>query len=420
MSFVSPTMEIFFKLPDEIRQQVLYFLSVDDLDLLFLLKLLPDRPHPYLTVRHQALVARYASQDLVMSNFARIELLSIANLKYLIENQILIAARSVSFVLHVTCDTHEDHITSLWRQYLHVLERFAPNFNIRILLRNKLLLLTSRIESWFRPFFNSLSTVNRFTIKYSMGPEYQHHSPPIIATPRSYRDLTTTCPEHLQLQLFHSENLIRHIANLSGCFCCENLKSLDLSFNNIGDEDLRKIYFPPNLEEINLLNNLLLSFTNSTFCFKQLTKVKLLNLSNNNIMNVNLRDQQGQGVFQVLKLDLSGNLLTEYSQIFNCNLFERLRDLDLSNNLLGKLSPFPPSIEILNLCGNYYRLLAELIANVFPGELQLLRLAIPLSEQARVNVIVQGLVKAAKFPNLKELRICGCPGPITNYPMEGT
>lgn len=417
MSNLFPTMETFFRLPAEIRLEVLYFLSPGDLDLLFSLSLLPDpRYDPYITIRHQALVARYARQDLVMSNFPRVELLSIQDLDYLIHHKLLISARSVTFVFHATCDCLETYMSCLWQRYLHILERFTKDFNIRVLLANSFSLASSVIDNWFRPLLNSSSNVNWFTIKYSMGPEWESHNVPSWSSTREGSELSSAiCPKNLQLQLFDSGTLLRHMANSNGCFHCESLKTIDLSFNNLRDEDLGKIRFPPNLEEINLLNNMLLVLSNSSFSFIQLTKLKELNLSNNNIMRIKLRNIPDQGQFQVLKVNLSGNILTDYSLLFTCDFFEAIRELDLSNNLLGELTPFPATIKKLNLYGNHYHLLTELISQVFPDRLEQLRIAMPPGEQFRFDELAEAFVNAAKFLTLKELRIGCCLPEIRCY-----
>lgn len=408
------SMETFFRLPAEIRLEVLCFLSPEELDLLFLLRLLPDpNPHPYITVRHQALVARYARQDLVMTNFPQVGLMAVDDLEYLIGHRILISARSVTFVFHATSDSWDRNMSCLWKRYVHSLERFTQNFNIRILLANKLLLVASSTDNWFRLLFSCSSNVNWFTIKYSMGPEWESPNIPVSFFREDRERSPSNSPKNVQLQLFDPATLIRHMAYSNLCFHCDSLKTIDLSYNNLEDKDLAKIIFPPNLEEINLLNNSLLVLCNNSFGFAQLTKLKVLNLSNNNIMRVKLRTLLGQGPYQVWKLDLSGNILTEYSLIFACNFFDLISELDLSNNLLSELTAFPSSIKSLNLCGNNYGVSSETIREIFPEGLQLLRIALGSGEQSRFQEVAQDFVNA-RFLSLKELRIGCCRHMVEN------
>ena len=44
---------------------------------------------------------------------------------------------------------------------------------------------------------------------------------------------------------------------------CGNLKTLDLSYNNINDENLAKLYFPDLIQDLNLSNNNLHTISNN-------------------------------------------------------------------------------------------------------------------------------------------------------------
>ena len=405
-------MDIFFSLPEELRVLVLNFLEVQDLDRLFLLRsLVNGKPDQYIIVRHQALAARYAQQHLVMSNLAQFALFSLAELDYLIQHKIRISSRSVTFVIHATDHSmSEKYMNELWKGYLDELKGISDNFNVRLLLAEKMPLATSALERLFLPLCQCLLRVNWFTIKYSMGTEiHPSQEQNIIHQARTTNHShTSLAMDNLKLHLFDSGNLLGHIFDPNGCFHCSSLRTLDLSFNNITDDNLRQIQFPASLEELNLLNNMICVLSSSTFRFSRLKRLKSINLSNNDIMRIELRESSDVGPFHLRKLDLSGNLLAQYDQLFRGKFFCNVEDLNLAHNLLEELTPFVSPIKKLNLCGNYFRFPSDVLADIIPKSLELLQISLPFVSGATSHDTARMFLESAQLPHLKELNFCIC------------
>lgn len=400
-------METFFRIPAEIRQEVLFRLSAEDLEKVFSLRSLPSVAYPYITVVHQALAAWYSHQDLVISDATSEIFFSLSDLNYLIKHQILIVARSVSFVLHVTLERDVPCMLSLWQKYFHVLQRSTKSLNIHVLLNENVLSCFLMPESWLGLFSISSFKVNWLTIKYSTGAVSEHSNFVISEAKTNCGNGKVLGPENLKLQFFNPEKLLRHIAHSKKCHLYTNLKTIDLSFNNITDEDLGRIEFLETLEQINLLNNSILVLNNSNFSFDKLFKLRILNLSNNNIRHFQLRDLPEQTSFLLKDLDLSGNVLGEYSTILNCRLFERIENLNLSNNLISQLSPFPECVRHLDLCGNRYCLADQNVVGIFPRNLELLHLSMHSPALITLREFSPDFVRTAGLLNLKLLKICG-------------
>lgn len=150
------------------------------------------------------------------------------------------------------------------------------------------------------------------------------------------------------------------------CYLCENLKTLDLSYNNINDENLAKLYFPDLIQHLNLSNNNLHTISNN-FNINNLTNLRNLNLSNNNLIRISISINIS---LNLEVLVLSGNNLN------NCNFlckpfFQNLLNLDISN-----LINLPTSLQRLDLSGNFLSsFFNEQASNVFPNSLVELNLS---------------------------------------------
>lgn len=365
---------IFFRLPPELRQLTLQFLPDHDLDVLFQLHHLLQPPDAYLIVRNQALAARYHRLKLVMSNDRNLGNFTLADLQYLIENRIFIQPADITFAVYdfTNYPVLVEYMRSLFREYLPYLVKFTTDFNIRLILTENVTLDNSLLRFAFEPLCSPQYNVNWFTIKYLPG------------TGRTTREnsvemdlnllLASTneiCIENLQLHLFSSSNLLKHLVDTDGCFYCENLRTLDLSYNNLTEWSLRNLKFPETLQLLNLSNNQLHHLSNSNFQHRNLTNLKVLNLSNNNLRKVELHDyREAAGPYQLEHLDLSGNILSEYGGMFQSSFFANLKSVNLSLNLIEKVSSFPSLVTSIDLSGNYLDLNFCDVKRVFPSGLR--------------------------------------------------
>lgn len=248
-------MEILFRLPRELQTHTLSFLSGCDLDRLLEL---PDleagvQNDPYLSFRHQGLYAKYKDQSLVMSNEIGFETFTLAQLEYLIHHRIVISPKEITFVLFdFTNYTNSVAFMDSMMKYLPVLEKFTRNFNIQLMLVENVSLDNLLLKSFFEPFFTGEYNVSSFTIKYHPG-SGKHMGSRNNMSMGLAQILTTgteIAVENLQLHLFNSSNLLGHLVDHSGCFYCNNLRTLDLSFNNLTDWHMKDIQFSSLLEHL--------------------------------------------------------------------------------------------------------------------------------------------------------------------------
>lgn len=140
--------------------------------------------------------------------------------------------------------------------------------------------------------------------------------------------------ETLLLYLFNTNNLLKYLISNNGCFCCHSLRVLYLSFNHLIDSQLATVEFPAGLKRLNLSNNQLQYSTNRTFAFQNLSNLRTLDLSNNNIMSIDIRNTAAVAPdYALTEVNLSGNFLNSYFTLSECVFFKKLRNLDLSRNL---------------------------------------------------------------------------------------
>ncbi|KAK6197051.1 uncharacterized protein RJT21DRAFT_123470 [Scheffersomyces amazonensis] len=227
--------------------------------------------------------------------------------------------------------------------------------------------------------------------------------------------------ENLQLHMFNSKKLIQHLSSTvvpdpmtasSFGLLYSNLKSLDLSYNTLND--LTSIKFPSSLEYLNLSNNNIINLNNSTFNWKNLTNLKYLNLSNNTLVSFNLFNTISSNEFiekeeyNLQKIDLSGNNLINLNFLSSkaCVLFKNLTTIDLSRNLISDLVKFTGSLRSINLTGNYLDELNEShfdFSYYFPSNMTEINLS--YCKLHNTNQIESELIKA-------------CPG-LTKLNLEG-
>lgn len=403
---------VFFALPHELQQLTLQFLSLNDLDRLFELPALSHSisSHPYLIVRHQALAAKYASESLVLSNDVNLATIGFDQLDYLISHRIFISPKDVTLAVfdftNYSCSIA--YIRTVFSTYLPVLEKYTRNFRIRLILVESVALDNSFLRLLFEPFCSPLLNVNWFTIKYLPGfnKNHQHRSGEmsLVHLINSASDIAI---ENLELHLFDSSNLVHHLVDTSGCFYCENLTTLDVSFNNLTEWSLASIKFPATLQHLNLSNNQLRELSNTSFHHQPLTSLRTLNLSNNNLMRIDLHDYRvgPNGPYVLESVNMSGNILSDYDGIFKGLFFRGIKEVDLSLNMINKVSKFPASVTSIDLSGNYLRLNFDTINAIFPEGLR--KLSLGSSGLFCGDDTAKMMIQANGLRHLQELELCG-------------
>lgn len=418
-------MDILLLLPVELQTHVLTLIPGSDLDNLFGLQKLirascgPQDCDPYTQLCYQAIYAKHHNRNLIMLNHKEFETLSILELEFLISHDILIAPREITFVLFdfTDYDSSISFMYSIFEKYFSSLTRFTKSFLIQLLLTNDIPLENSLLKLLFEPLCSGEFNVNWFTIKYHTAVHRSNAKDTVDDVGNLLRfsvaDFLQPGREiavsNLKLHLFNTSSYLKHFVDESGCFYCQNLQSLDLSFNSLTDAALQEFHFPELLEHLNLSNNLLTDIRTSSFPHIALTNLKSLNLSNNNIMRFDLRDTPNSPRYQyrLESLNLAGNILNSYSNMFDCLFFAKLKHVDISKNMLDHLSPFPPLLVSIDVSGNYLSFGASELMNKFPAGLHRLAISAPVPDEEWFDNFTRHLVHNAGLNNLRILEICG-------------
>lgn len=413
---------VFFSLPPEIQLQALEHLSPGDLDHLFQLPALlyENRCDRYLIVRHQALVAKHSGKSLVVSNDPDLDTLSMPEIDYLIRHHIVISPCDITLALFdfTNYATSVAYMRTIFHEYLPALQNYTRNFRVRLILVENVPLDNSLLRSLFEPLRSGGFNVSWFSIKYLPGfgsQNFRDREAQVNVSEllQSGREIET---DNLLLQLFSSSNLLKHLVNDNGCFYCDHLRTLDLSYNNLTEWHLRSLQFPSTLEHLNLSNNQLRRLCNLTFPHRNLTNLKSLDLSNNNIMQLNIRDYDTLcGPYSLQSINLSGNIISDYSGMFKSGFFRSLRTVDLSINLIENVSLFPESVTSIDLSGNYFALSFDSVRTVFPLGLQKLSIGVGTPYRTSNEALSKMMIKEAGLRELQELVICGRMG---GFPYE--
>lgn len=399
-------MDTFFRLPSELQSHVLTQLAAPDLDRLFQLDLLAHAlREPYLIVRHAALWAKHHRRSLVMSNDVALSNFAVGELRYLVEHDLVVSPRDLTFALF-DFTNYRSLLTfacTLFDRYLPYLHRCTREFNIRLILVENVSVDNVLLRRLFRPLRTLDINVRCFTIKYlpAFGQAEPRPSDMAFDLAQCSDEIAV---ENLSLHLFNSTHLLKHLVNSSGCFYCDSLRTLDLSYNGLSDRHLRNIVFPPRLECLNLSNNSLLVL----FPLRTLVHLVELDLSNNNLMRIEPPQWAGcDDTYALRKLNLSGNLISNYAAMFRCPFFAGVDTLDLSRNLLEGVSAFPLLVRNLDVSGNYFVIAPEIVRGVFPRSLE--RLCVSNSSGCSEE-FARLLVHHGELWLLRELRICGSEG----------
>lgn len=416
-------MEAFFSFPTELQQRTLTFLEPHELDLLFGLGQLqpgqlPTKCSEYTRIRHLALVAKFHGKQIVLSNDPKLATISFAEIDYLLAHKLGICPSEITFAFHDFTNYEKTLAFTdvLFGRYLPVLQCFTPNISVRLILVENVPLQNTFLKSLFQPLCCAHLNVT-FTIRYS--PAFGK-----CARVRNLNELeldvalfllanTEIAVQSLLLHLFDSTNLIKHFVADNGCFLCHGLRVLNLSFNHLTDAHLSSVQFPAGLEHLNLSNNLLQNISNSTFAYENLTSLRSLDLSNNNIMTVNLKDPASiEHEYSLRRVKLTGNILSSYSFLRQLKFFQLIDEVDLSRNLLEVLTPFPLNLKRLDITGNYFSYVPGTFKNIFPSGLEILKISYFLRSEGVDEFLFQNITDAlmeeSLLESLKELYVCGC------------
>lgn len=338
-------METLFKVPPELQALILQRVPEPDLTRLFDLHRNEHPQDAYLSFRHLAIAAKFHGKHLVMSNSARHETFSVAQLLYLEKNAIRIAPLQISIVLDDFSNfaALSGYVEQMLQRFLPQLIQFTRIFNVELLLKENAPLSSRGLHLVLLPFHQTEARILCFSVKYQPGAGPTQNS---MRMNFEVGALEHFVFEKLKLHLFSLANLLKHLAQDAECLFCGHLRTLDLLFNTLDDSHLQRLRIPPLVEHLNLSNNSICNFSNETFRFRDLKQLKTLDLSNNNLMSVEIRTQDH---FQLTELNLSGNFLKELN--LSGGFFAGLQSVNVAHNLLDKIGALPPVLRVLDLTG---------------------------------------------------------------------
>lgn len=413
-------MSLLFQLPLELVSKCLSYLTPNELTYSFDLGCLPHDTSvdPYDTIKLTAVYIKYTKRHVIISDddlFAPRKVhnisinndtlqLSISQLEYIVKKQIIIKPKEISFIIF-DCRLSFSFIKNILDYYLVWLRLFTSKFNFQLIINDNGLIDRQFMEGLFVPFKSCQCNINWFSITYNCKEEGRTEN-------RTFYH-NTCCLNHctiktLKLNIFNSNKLMDHYLYLSDqkCNLCCNLKILDLSYNNIDDNNLSLLKFPDLLQHVNLSNNCIYELSHHNLNIGNLINLKEMNLSNNNLIGIYVNSDLASNLET---LDLSGNCLNCCQ--FLCNpFFEGLIHLNLSRNLISSLESFPRLLEFLNLSSNYLAsFFREHYRLVFPISLVELNLSwckIPLDMEINNENTIERII-VNNLPNLQLLNLCG-------------
>lgn len=402
-------MNLFFLFPVELMEKTLSYLSPDELTCKFDLdNLIYEKTFSsYHQVRQIAFSAKYQGTHVTISNMNINNSLQLSDsqLRYIITKEMTIRPREISLVLFDCNSIYSyTYINFMLSHYLKKLKLFTNRFNFQLNIYGDNLIGTELLlNAIFQHFICCDCTVNWFAINYKTVKQYNEFEKSLFSE-KGYKNPSI---ENLKLSLFNSSKLRVYFAYFKNhnCHLCHNLKTLDLSYNNIDDDFLARLYFPPLIQDLDLSNNNIYTLSDS-FNISNLNNLKKLDLSNNNLIKISI----SVGMSSKLEvLVLSGN------NLHNCNflhkpLFQNLVNLNLSRNLISNLANLPLSLKILDLSGNFLSsFFNEQTMNVFPESLVQLNLVwCKIGIDDRLNSIgSKPTLKLENLPRLKSLILTG-------------
>lgn len=409
---------IFFLLPLELQLHTLKMIPNRYLELMFELASLgtssPDLNSAYLVVRHLGLAAKYHNCSLVISNDEDFCTFGMKEMEYLQRHQVQIQPLEITLVFFDLSDLGSSFAYSamLFGNYLSTLQSYTQTWHIRLILTNSHEVNFAAAAKLLQPLWLSPVGVNSFTVKYQPGMKSaisrarQSRAPEVSLASES-ASIAPMAVERAVVQLFNASRVLETLASSGGLLSLDNLKILDLSFNNLTDYDILQIAFPSSLEELRLANNQLRRLSNLTLPFRSLCNLRLLDLANNNILQVDFSGRDNDCEFSLDHIDLSGNLLSDFSSMYGCSIFAGLRSINLAQNLLDRVAKFPPQVQDIDLSGNYLQFRGDEIRRVFPRGLRKLSLSTGAPPDRACHEWARLLMQEGELEHLRELEICG-------------
>lgn len=323
-------------------------------------------------IRDIALYERYYNQKLFLTNMPHFHstaaadslCLSSDDLDYLIKYQIYIKPKLISLIIYNTGPFDCVEYANKMLEYYQFIAHLTSEFNIQLVLIEH----CSERES---AFINQISLleirVNWFAINHrgslakSIRNPTSNEEQGILAGESPSR----LSARNLKINLFNASSLVSQVELKKNTSLWLNLKMVDLSYNNIDDYWLAQIDLPETVEVLNLSNNSLRRIASYNFRLTTLPNLKELILNNNNITSISFCEAQrhvtatggGPNTFShpftsLTKLSLMGNHLFDTKFLLDPCL-RRLKQVDLSRNLISQLSHFPPAMTHIDLSGNY-------------------------------------------------------------------
>lgn len=296
-------------------EKTLSYLSPDELTCKFDLdNLIYEKTFSsYHQVRQIAFSAKYQGTHVTISNMNINNSLQLSDsqLRYIITKEMTIRPREISLVLFDCNSIYSyTYINFMLSHYLKKLKLFTNRFNFQLNIYGDNLIGTELLlNAIFQHFICCDCTVNWFAINYKTVKQYNEFEKSLFSE-KGYKNPSI---ENLKLSLFNSSKLRVYFAYFKNhnCHLCHNLKTLDLSYNNIDDEFLARLYFPPLIQDLDLSNNNIYTLSDS-FNISNLNNLKKLDLSNNNLIKISI----SLGMSSKLEvLVLSGN------NLHNCNSY---------------------------------------------------------------------------------------------------
>lgn len=409
---------IFFLLPMELQLHTLKMIPTRYLELMFELHNLRtpclDLNSAYLVVRHLGLAAKYHNCSLVISNDEDFCTFGVREMAYLQHHQVQIQPREITLAFFDLPDLGSSFTYSamLFDNYLSTLQSYTQTWHIRLILTNSQDVDFEAAAMLLQPLWQSPIGVSSFTVKYQPGMKSAmsrgHRSrAQEVSLPTGSSSIGPIPVVRAVVQLFNASRVLKTLSASGGLLSTDNLKILDLSFNNLTDYDLLQIAFPESLEELRLANNQMRRLSNLALPFRALRNLRLLDLANNNILQVEFTGRDNDCEFSLEHIDLSGNLISDFTSMYGCSIFAGLRSINLAQNLLDKVAKFPSQVQDIDLSGNYLQFGGDEIRRVFPRGLRKLSLSTGAPPDRCCHEWARLLMQEGELEHLRELEICG-------------
>jgi hypothetical protein len=158
-----------------------------------------------------------------------------------------------------------------------------------------------------------------------------------------------------RLKISENKNLFQTSNGSLNLELFQNLEEIDLTLNGLTDSDLKTLILPKQLFKVDLSQNFISKIPNMS----QITILRHLNLSSNKIEDLIEPSVLPSGIRD---LDLANNLINRISKCYFCD-FNKLRTINLSRNFLKVIRDFSfssNSLRLIDLSFNSIHFLREI------------------------------------------------------------